>query len=289
MRIYPGSLNQWNHIAEKGDVIATVRTDVDSIRINSAQIELTRLQERYQEAEQQMNEDLQDILDERALTYNSYKRKIIDIRYQQKQQDWELEKYNYENSIRVAKEELDKLTKIGSVYEVKAPVSGYVNYSYKYAAGMELRDGYYICHISNDNVVYATTTVQADRFHYGMEFVFDNRNGLTPGRAVSGGSWELYGNLDTQETIFRLEFEQDVEELDAAGLNNLVLKGNLRTMDNVILVPREAVTEEENEYFVTVLKEDGTLLKTEFVPGGSNVGYYWVLDGLTEGTKIVYN
>ena len=132
-------------------------------------------------------------------------------------------------------------------------------------------------------------TDQADQFYYGMEVNFDNNNGLTPAVVVSGGNWMMYGNLDLNYTIFRLDFEQEISELNQTGLNNLVLKGNLKTVENVIVIPKAAVEIEEDEYFVTVLKEDGSLLKTEFIPGGSNVESYWVLDGLTEGMRIVYN
>lgn len=274
---------------EVGDVIATVYTEVDEIAIEEAKVRLQRLEERYQAAEEQMKEDLETNRDERALIYNDYKRWIMDIRYRQRELDWEYEKYNYERQIEDAKEELEKLTRVGDIYEVRADIAGYVNYQTKYPAGKELKDGDYICHIMNSSEVYAVTDEQADRFHYGMEVAFDNRNGMTPGKVVNGGSWILYGNLDTDKTIFKLEFEEDVSQLDKTGLNNLVLKGNLKTMENVIVIPKKAVTVEEDEYFVTVLKEDGTLLKTEFIPGGSNVENYWVLEGLSEGMKIVYN
>lgn len=274
---------------EEGDVIATVHTSVDEIALEEAKLKLQRLEERYQTAEEQMNEDLQTISDNKHYAYDAHKSELLDIDYKQRQLDWEYEKENYEIQIADAKEELQKLTRVGAVYEVKATMSGYVTYSRKYAAGTELKDGDYICHIMNSNVVYAVTDSQADQFHYGMKVIFDNTNGLTPGTVVNGGSWALYGNLDTNNVIFRLDFEQDISELDRTGLNNLVLKGNLKEMKNVILIPKKAVTVEENEYFVTVLKEDGSLLKTEFIPGGSNVENYWVLEGLTEGMKIVYN
>ena len=280
---------EYMQYVEEGEVIATVYTEIDEIAVEEAQIKLQRLKERYQEAETQAQEDLADITEQRGLIYNDYKRAVQDIRYAQRQLDWEYTKYSYENQIADAEEELEKLTRIGGVYEIKAETAGYVYYNTKYSAGEELKDGDYICHIMNSSVVYAATTSQAEQFHYGMEVIFDNRNGLTPATVVNGGSWALYGNLDTGEAIFRLDFEQDVDELDKTGLNNLALKGNLKTVENVIIIPKAAVTVEEDEYFVTVLKEDGTLLKTEFIPGGSNVESYWVLAGLTEGMKIVYN
>ena len=280
---------EYMQYVEEGDVIATVYTEIDEIAVEEARIRLQRLQERYQQEETQMQEDLADIREQSALIYNDYKREVQDIRYSQRQLDWEYTRYSYENQIKEAEKNLEKLTQIGEVYEVKAETSGFVYYTTKYPAGKELKEGDYICHIMNSNVVYAATTSQAELFHYGMEVSFDNRNGLTPATVVNGGTWILYGNLEPEEAIFRLYFEQDVDELDKTGLNNLVLKGNLKTVENVIVIPKKAVEVENNEYFVTVLKKDGTLLKTEFIPGGSNVENYWVLEGLTEGMQIVYN
>lgn len=274
---------------EAGDVVATVYTEVDEIAIEEAKIKLQRLQERYQAAEIQMNEDLQDLTDEKALIYNDYKRQIMDIRYNQRQLDWEYEKYNYERQIEAAREEVDKLTEVGEVYEVKATTAGYVNFSKLYSAGDELKDGDYICNIMNSSEVYTVTETQADQYYYGMQVEFDSRNGITPGKVADGGSWALHGNLDTGKTIFRLEFEQDVSQLDMTGLNSLTLNGKLKTIENVVLVPKKAVTVQGDEYFVTVMKEDETFLKTEFIPGGYNDEFFWVLDGLTEGTQIIYN
>ena len=55
----------------------------------------------------------------------------------------------------------------------------------------------------------------------------------------------------------------------------------------MLLVPTEAVTAEKQKYYVTVLGEGGSMTKTQFIPGGSNGQYYWVFDGLEEGTRIV--
>lgn len=282
---YVAEYGDW---VEVGDVIATVYTEVDDIALEEAKTKLQRLEERYQAAEVQMTEDLQQIADDKHYCYDAHKAWIYDVQYRQRQMDWEYQKANYESQIKEAKEELNKMTQVGAVYEVEATMEGLIIFERRQRAGDEMQEGDYICHILNSTEIYTSTDDQADQFHYGMEVIFDNLNGQTPATVVNGGSWILYGNLDTGSTIFCLEFEQDVSELDRNGLNNLILKGNLKEMDNVIVIPKSAVTVEEEQYYVTVLKEDGSLIKTEFIPGGSNVESYWVLEGLTEGMKIVY-
>ena len=282
-------LVEYMQYVEVGDVVATVYTEVDGIAIEEATIKLQRLQERYQQAQVRNTEERQEILEERAKLTDVYEQQLMDLRYHKLNLSWDYNKANYESQIAEASEQLNKLLAVGEVYEVKTDVAGYVAFGARHTSGAEMQNGSYICHILNSNVVYTTLTDQADQFYYGMEVNFDNNNGLTPAVVVSGGNWMMYGNLDRDYTIFRLDFEQDISELNQTGLNNLVLKGNLKTVENVIVIPKAAVEVEEDEYFVTVLKEDGSLLKTEFIPGGSNVESYWVLEGLAKGMRIVYN
>ncbi len=279
----------YGQYVEKGDVIATVYTEVDTVAVEEARIHADRLRERYAAAEAQMQADLQDILDAKGINYNYYEQQIYDVQYKQRQQDWELEKFNFEAQIKAADKTLNKLTKIGSVYEIKATESGYVSMETKYAAGTKLKDGAVICQILNNNVIYAKGTQQTEEFSYGMETEITTPQGTTPALVVNGGSRILYGNLDKGETVFRLEIADGQQSEVLTGYNNLVLNGEVKTIHNVVTIPKKAVTEKDGKYFVTVLKEDGTLLKTQFLPGGSNLDVYWVMDGLTAGTQIVYN
>ncbi len=274
---------------EVGDVVAVVYTEVDELAIEEATMRLQRLRERYEQAKEQNAEERKEILEERAKLTDVYEQQLADLRYHKLNLSWDYSKYNYESQIAEASEQLDKLLAVGSVYEVKTDIAGYVVFGSRLISGTEMMNGSYICHVLNSNVVYTTMTDQADQFYYGMQVNFDNNNGLTPAAVVSGGNWMMYGNLDLDYTIFRLNFDKDISELNQTGLNNLVLKGNLKTVENVIVIPKAAVEVEESGYYVTVLKDDGSLLKTEFIPGGSNVESYWVLDGLTEGMKVVYN
>lgn len=299
---------------EEGDVIAIVHVEVDDLVLEETQLRLQRLQERYQAAEVQMQKDLQEILDQKAITYNDYKKNILDIQYKQRQSDWEYTKFDYEHQIEDTKEELDELARVGEIYEVKADRAGFVSIENRYASGYELWDGAYICHILDNEHVYSAIERQADQFYYGMEVVLNARGEKVKAKVVSGGSWALYGNLESgraanqgnksaleaafeeyyglsesvsPRAIFLLEFEEDVS--DQKNMKNMMLQANLKTIENVITIPEKAVTQQDDQYYVTVLKEDGSLLKTEFIPGGSNGDEFWVLDGLTEGMQIVYN
>lgn len=84
---------------EQGEAVAAAYIEVDELALPETRMRLKRLEERLIGAEAQMNQDLQEIQDQKALIYNDYKKEIMDIRYQQRQQDWALEKYNFESQI----------------------------------------------------------------------------------------------------------------------------------------------------------------------------------------------
>ena len=62
----------------------------------------------------------------------------------------------------------------------------------------------------------------------------------------------------------------------------------VREMDNVLLVPKAAVTEQNGHTYVNVVQEDGSVVARSFIAGGSDMEYYWVIDGLEEGMKLCY-
>ena len=60
--------------------------------------------------------------------------------------------------------------------------------------------------------------------------------------------------------------------------------GETVSVENVVLVPREAVTIKDGKTYVNVLNEDGSIVPTSFLAGGNDNKYYWVIEGI--GIKI---
>ena len=59
-------------------------------------------------------------------------------------------------------------------------------------------------------------------------------------------------------------------------------------MDDVLLVPKSAVKEVNRTLYVTVVEDNGVRRQQAFVSGGADSNNYWVVTGLTEGTKICW-
>lgn len=61
---------------------------------------------------------------------------------------------------------------------------------------------------------------------------------------------------------------------------------NFREMENVLVVPKRAVTLTAGATYVKVKLENGDVEYRSFVAGGSDSTNYWVVEGLTEGMEI---
>lgn len=271
-----------------GDPIATVKTEIDELTVEEEELKLTRLQERYARDEAKLNEDLEELRVDRTLIYNDYERFVIDVRCEQLKLDWEKTKRSYEKAIADTGERLDTLKKSRDTTVISAPIEGYAIYSHKYMTGVELEDGDYICNIlANDNF-YVQTSNQADKLPYGMSVKLRSVTDVVDATIISAGCRALYGNLDKGEATMTVDFGEDTLPASIMQVRSLVMEGDIQTVENVLIVPKQAVTTEGENYFVTVLNKDGSLLKTEFIPGGSNAESYWVYEGLEEGMQIVY-
>ncbi len=278
-----------NHFVyvNEGDLLATFYAEVDSIALEQAELELQRLEERYAQAELDHNERAEELRVEQITEPDGHEKQVIEIERAQEELNWENTKRIYEDSIEAAKETIKELEEIGNVIEVYSPAAGLAIPTRGYVTGMEVKDGDYLCHIVPVDEYYVSADKRTDLYNYGMEMTFKTRAGAATGNVISADSKVLYGNLDEHEVIFSIATNDVVTQNDLNASRGLAFEGNLKTVENVILVPKAAVTVEGDECFVTVLKEDGSLLKTEFIAGGSNTDYYWVLDGLTEGMQII--
>ena len=100
---------------------------------------------------------------------------------------------------------------------------------------------------------------------------------------------DLYGNLREEKIFFLLQpvDEEAFSNTETDNMKDAKIHGDLGTMENVLLVPARAVTIDNDITYVTIVKEDGSFLKKGFRAGGSNANYYWVMDGLEEGTVIL--
>lgn len=297
---------------EAGSLLVTVSMDIDPVDVREAGLKLQRLKERYERDQQEFLEQREKDIAKNDQIGDKYEFEAGCIRLEQKVLEWENRARLYEQQIREAEQTAAELEKWSKLTEITAPVSGiywsqYTNAAadmdpeqYKYIAsdlwanGDELSDGEILCsRLFYEDCIFALEN-PSEKYHYGMEFswqVYDWQDATkiteTAGRVVNATADDLYGNLENDNVCFKLDITEEMAEQFVINYNKGKMSGNLCTMKNVLLVPAEAVTEEKGVCYVTVVKEDGSFLKTGFIPGGSNGETYWVLEGLEEGMQVL--
>jgi hypothetical protein len=80
--------------------------------------------------------------------------------------------------------------------------------------------------------------------------------------------------------------EAIAKDPNARGFAPISVTGRIRVMDDVLLVPRKAVTGKNGSTYDYVKEADGTVRMVPFISGGMDSTSYWVAEGLTEGTTI---
>lgn len=275
---------------QKGDALARVQIEVDSADILEAQLKLQRTQERYERAKAEYEKQHQKKAEANRMISDGYLAKTAGILLERDALEWTETARMFEEEVKKAQEEYDLIKQGTRIETIVAPIAGslvpYINQEEEeISPGTKLKDGDVIGNIyfSEPKVYFAMEDFQ-QTYRYGMEFVWDFGNQtLIPGRMVSGNRDDLYGNLDK----IPIYFELDADKEKMFRLWGGKMTSEVIVMEQVLLVPVEAVSVEDGVPYVTVVRPDGSLIKTGFTAGGSNQDYYWVLSGLSEGDVIL--
>ena len=113
------------------------------------------------------------------------------------------------------------------------------------------------------------------------------------GEVVMVSNCAISSELDTGYNVIRVS-KEDFAKMAASnrGFDGWWMRSHfdvsveVRSMDNVVLIPKSAVTVESGVTYVTILDENNKPTLKSFIAGGSDNFNYWVVDGLSEGTKI---
>lgn len=263
-----------NQRVEKGDILIKVRVVSDEIEIERQERQLLRL-----------NEQLEDLIktnDKDGKNDKSIKSK--------------------KEQIEKAESSLNEIKSNGAITNVRASSTGVITELFRYQAGDIIAYNTQIARIADESSCFIIANDQDGKLSYGntVTVMYEDRNGevtMVNGTVVTANSMCLSSSLNVGAALISLSGE-DMETLvkktntaSAVGLWDVAyfsIAANLRVMDEVLVVPRAAVTEYGGSTYVTVRQEDGTLKSVAFISGGSDTNGYWVAEGLTEGMTICW-
>lgn len=186
------------------------------------------------------------------------------------------------------------------IIELTAPYDGIVT------ATTDIKDGSLIGYregiiqIAPDESSYIIVEDKEGLLSYGNEMTvtFKNSNGQSfpmTGMVANLSPYATSKDLRTGYSIIKIS-DEDREALSAAGSdlsngywsrNRYDVSGSIRSMDNVLLVPKNAVYKSGNDTYVITKDENGLAKPVKFVAGGSDNANYWVAYGdIKEGMEI---
>ena len=274
-----------NQYIKAGTPVAKVTMEIDEADLLELERKLLRLQQRYIAAQEEFLESQE----KREVLFAKWPpQRTIDItRYEQAQLDFAQTAMGYERQIAELTERIEKLRALAGQTEIVAKEDGFILDVSLLRRGQILENGTIILRLAPADKICLEFEDRLLHYGYGNQLtlsagstrnpqVFDAMVVSAVGKALSS-DWTV--------GVSRLDGEYDIAELLGNGPFNV--SGQTNVMENVLLVPAEAVTAEKQNYYVTVLGEGGSMTKTQFIPGGNNGKFYWVFDGLEEGVMIV--
>lgn len=252
---------------KKGDVIATVRVEKDEVALKRSQTRLARLEERLNDLIRG-GEKAEDVLAAR-------REEIAGVR-----------------------EEIASMNEDFATEAIVATHDGIVTQLTEHKKEDLLRADELMAVIARQDNCYVIVENKGQLLNYGNELTvtYESRSGgeLSVTGVVSNVSASaLSGALASDYALLRVP-EEAVSEMAAAAENDsewnfqmrFTVEGAARQMEDVLLVPKQAVLSQRGQTYVTVIDENGQKKAVSFVAGGSDSRYYWAAEGLTEGMVL---
>lgn len=270
---YEGSEVYIYQQVKKGDLLARIRVVPDEAEIGRNEQRLLRQRERLEDLKKEGIEGNEKTIEQ------------------------------MEESIRELEELIADMKADSAVTEIRAPRSGIItDVTNVYNGGPEeggllSRNGF-LFQLADESMGYVYVEDPNGQLAYGnvAQITFTdrdgNRNEIT-GDVVSLNRMTLSGSLATDIALLRISPE-DIGRIAGSReayngyytRSSFQVKVTIRRMDNVLLVPRTAVTERLGRTYVKVRLESGEIQYRSFIAGGSDANNYWVVEGLTEGMEL---
>lgn len=208
-----------------------------------------------------------------------------------------------EESIRQLEELITDMKADAEVTEIKAPGNGIImsygatRYNWP-EEGSLLASGTVLFELADESMCYVSVEDPNGQLTYGnvVQVSYtdwqDNRNEIS-GDVVTLNRMSLNIGLVSDVALIRISPE-DIGKIagsreswsGAWSRSSFRVTASIRSMDNVLLVPRSAVVERNGRTYVKVRLENGEIQYRSFIAGGYDASNYWVVEGLTEGMEI---
>ncbi len=253
---------------KKGDVIATIRVATDDITLQRNRTKLQRAQERLADLIAADNEGNEEVIEAKQ-------KEIADLQ-----------------------ELLAEMEADGTTKKILAPRSGIVVSLTELDKETIINYETHLAEIADVSTCYVVLENTNQQLNYGNEVTITYTNNENQQKAsqgvVANMSHAGISNALRSEYAYILLPEESIADMAVSNTNGnewwnryrYNVSAKIREMDNVLVVPRNAVWEVNGNTYVYVKDEQGNMKAQSFVAGGFDSSNYWVIEGLSEGMEI---
>ena len=152
--------------------------------------------------------------------------------------------------------------------------------------------------IADQSKCYVVVEDKSGKLQYGnrVDVSYESSDGekkTVEGMVANVSASAVSKSINADYVLILLPEDKIAEMLQAsAGSRNRWYRisynvtGSVYSMENVLMVPRKAVWEQEQRTYVYVKQADGSVKAQSIITGGVDNEHYWVIEGLTEGMEV---
>lgn len=197
------------------------------------------------------------------------------------------------------KRTLEKLSKYSGTVEIKAPKDGIISEISDHKSGDLIGEGTKLIQFADSSVRAIVVKDENAQLAYGNQVTVEyvDKTGTRqsiPGEVITVDNTALSKDLVRDWMLISLPeesgqlFDGSREEKGKWARDSFTVIAPVKRVEDVVLVPKQAVSIVKGSYYVNVVNEDGTVTKTGFISGGSDNNYHWAICGLDEGMEICW-
>ena len=272
------SLVHNNQQVKKGEVLANVYVVPDEVALQTKVTRTERIEQRKADLQEKSSKEKDRLLK---------KQLSRELAHLQREED-------------KLQEEIAQMRSDYAVTQLTAPVDGVVISMPDYTEEKQLAKEETLFQIAKADHCYVTVKDEGNLLNYGMEVAvtytdLEGKEQETTGTVVTYHGTALSTELQSEDVLIELPAE-DIGNMElsaetSGGLWNksrLTVSCTARQIENVLLIPKKAVTRMKGQTYVKVRTENGGAAYVGFTPCGSDQINYGVAEGLTEGMEICF-
>ena len=282
---YVETLVKRNQEVKAGDPLVRVSIQYDAVTRAELELSLQRAREDTDAGVESRQEEIDDMMLAIARESDPYAREVMELRLKQARIRLTRYQRSQQYAIDGLQRRIEELDARRADEIIRAPVDGVVTETTYFKVGEPIWSGTQLCVIARQDVI--LVYAREARFRYGMpvsiEFGPARSRVSTTGRVVAAAN--VIGGLETDQVLI---LPDDPDVMRQAKMNNIVVRGNVIDLKNVLLIDRKAAVITGGKYLVTILTEDGVTHK-RFVAHGMmpQQDGLWVLQGLNAGDTVI--